>query len=101
MCLARKRAAKAAQKTQRSQEGQEGQEGQESQESQESQEPGTVRTADTSAPVGRAAVPKVSPTAPMPLRERLLELLSAAPSDPQQLAAACACPPDRVAVDTR
>ena len=88
VCLARKRAAKAAQKTQRSQEGQEGQEG---------QEPGTVRTADTSAPVGRAAVPKVSPTAAMPLRERLLELLSAAPSDPQQLAATCACPPERVA----
>ena len=33
----------------------------------------------------------------MPLRERLLGLLSAAPSDPQQLAAACACPPERVA----
>ena len=88
VCLARKRAAKAAQKTQEGQEGQEG---------QKSQEPGTVGTADTSAPVGRAAVPKVSPTAAMPLRERLLELLSAAPSDPQQLAAACACPPERVA----
>ena len=88
VCLARKRAAKAAQKTQSSQEGQE---------SQESQEPETVRTADTYAPVGRAAVPKVSPTAAMPLRERLLGLLSAAPSDPQQLAAACACPPERVA----
>ena len=61
--------------------------------------PDTARPAD--AAPAPAAAPEVSPenfpTAAMPLRERLLGMLSASPADPQQLAAACACPPERVA----
>ena len=98
VCLARKRAAKAAQKA-RGAQGAQGTQGTQDTETVRAVE--TVRTADPSAPDGGAAVPEVtpenSPTAAMPLRERLLGLLSAAPSDPQQLAAACACPPERVA----
>ena len=89
VCLARKRAAKAAQKA-RGAQGAQGTQGTQDTETVRAVE--TVRTADPSAPDGGAAVPEVtpenSPTAAMPLRERLLGLLSAAPSSWRQPARA-------------
>ena len=102
VCLARKRAAKAVRTTDGDESTADAPAPTDSTASEtflrnSAHAPAAPAAPNTARPADAAAVPEDFPTAAMPLRERLLGMLSAAPADPQQLAAACACPPERVA----